>query len=283
MDYSNAIPVIFSDENSSDAGWRVNKNIVEENCMLHWHDFYEFEMVASGKGAFVINGVSYKAERGFLCCMNISDLQEIIVEEKLVIYNIAVRESVIDEKILPLLTAKSNKTVALDGVNAERFSTLFEMMISEYQDKDIFMDRAFNDLFSFFLISFVRKMSSDTLEKYVHAPDSIHRAIVYINEHFKENPRLSDVSKMLFLDENYFCTLFRKCMGVSYKSYLRNLKLNYAAKLIKDTQKPIKDIHTRCGYSSKSPFYKEFKEFFGISPAEMRTYTSNDNESAAEK
>lgn len=278
MDYVNAIPVVFADKQSSDSGWRVNKHVIEYDALLHWHDFYEFEMVVSGKGTFVINGVSYNVKKGFICCMNMSDLQEVHVEEEMEVYNIAVRESVIDETLLPLLTAKTNKAVFLNETDCEWFTVIFEMIISEYTGNDVFRDTAFNNLFNYFLVSLIRRMSSDTLERYVHAPDSIHRAILYINEHFKENPRLSDISKMLFLDDNYFCTLFRKCMGVSYKSYLRNLKLNYAARLIKDTQKPIKDIHTRCGYSSKSPFYKEFKEFFGVSPAEMRAFKDSKEE-----
>ena len=91
-----------------------------------------------------------------------------------------------------------------------------------------------------------------------------------MHSHFKENPKMGEVAKMLYLNENYFCTLIKEHIGETYKDYLKKLKLEHAKKLIINTDIPLTQISLECGYSSHSNFNRDFKKFFDISPSEMR-------------
>ena len=102
------------------------------------------------------------------------------------------------------------------------------------------------------------------------SPTSIQKALLYMHSHFKENPKMGEVAKMLYLNENYFCTLFKEHIGETYKDYLKKLKLEHAKKLIINTDIPLTQISLECGYSSHSNFNRDFKKFFDISPSEMR-------------
>ena len=56
----------------------------------------------------------------------------------------------------------------------------------------------------------------------------------------------------------------------SWKSGAGQMKLEHAKKLIINTGVPLTQISLECGYSSHSNFNRDLKNFFGISPSEMR-------------
>lgn len=83
------------------------------------------------------------------------------------------------------------------------------------------------------------------------------------------------------LDIDLFCrevgmsrtNLYRKIKSVTNLSpseLIRNTRLKYAAKYLKETDMPISEIAYDVGFSSPSYFTKTFRAFFGISPTEMR-------------
>lgn len=99
----------------------------------------------------------------------------------------------------------------------------------------------------------------------------IQKSVMYINAHFRENPKMCDVAEMFHLSDNYFCRLFKKCVGISYKEYVKKLKLDYGFKLIKNTDLPITDIASNCGYETQSHFNREFKKQFQAPPSFFRS------------
>ena len=109
-----------------------------------------------------------------------------------------------------------------------------------------------------------------TSTAYKTSPQVMQKAISYIHSHFKENPKMSDVAKMLYLNEHYFSYLFKENVGECYKDYLRKLKLDYARKLVLHTSLSLTQIAYECGYSSQSNFNRDFKKVFEVSPKCMR-------------
>jgi AraC-like DNA-binding protein len=81
---------------------------------------------------------------------------------------------------------------------------------------------------------------------------------------------MAEIAHLYSYDPNYFCRLFRKSVGVSYKDYVRSLKLDYGMKLVRFTDLSITEIAANCGYETQTHFNREFKAHYKASPSSFR-------------
>jgi len=59
-------------------------------------------------------------------------------------------------------------------------------------------------------------------------------------------------------------------MGVNFKEYITNLRMNYASQLLINTEMGISDISSESGFGTRQNFTKEFKMFYSCTPSEYR-------------
>ena len=71
-----------------------------------------------------------------------------------------------------------------------------------------------------------------------------------------------------------FAKRFQQAFGRPAMDFVREVRLRGAARLLKQTQDPVKAIASRMGYASRSNFTHAFSEFFGMAPTEFRTAKS---------
>lgn len=68
----------------------------------------------------------------------------------------------------------------------------------------------------------------------------------------------------------HYCRLFSSHTGMSVREYINKRRVSEAAKLIKDTELPLKEIGYRCGFNSQESFTRVFKRVFHLSPRSYR-------------
>lgn len=94
-----------------------------------------------------------------------------------------------------------------------------------------------------------------------------------------ENPgnpyTLNLLAEKCMMSRTTFAERFHKAFGRSAMDFVREVRLRGAARLLRQTQEPIKTISARMGYASRSNFSHAFSEFFGMAPAEYRSAQSN--------
>lgn len=86
-------------------------------------------------------------------------------------------------------------------------------------------------------------------------------------------PELSreELMKLLHIPKNKFAPLFKRNTGMKYPQYINKLKLEYAAKLLKEHPDYSMDaIAQSCGILSGSTFYRLFSENYGMTPLDFR-------------
>jgi AraC-like DNA-binding protein len=71
-----------------------------------------------------------------------------------------------------------------------------------------------------------------------------------------------------------FTERFHKAFGRTAMDFVREVRLRGAARLLRQTQEPVKTIASRMGYSSRSNFSHAFRELYGVSPADYRVSES---------
>jgi AraC-like DNA-binding protein len=100
--------------------------------------------------------------------------------------------------------------------------------------------------------------------------DRIHYAEEIILQKLDNPPSLSELARLVGLNE---CTLkrgFRYCFGTSVFSYMRNYKLEQARKMLEAGEMNITEIARVMGYTSRSPFAAAFRKQFGVNPKQYQ-------------
>lgn len=64
--------------------------------------------------------------------------------------------------------------------------------------------------------------------------------------------------------------LFKSEIGVGFLTYLTNIRMENARKLLVSTSLSIGEISSRCGYADYRVFTKAFKKNEGITPSQYR-------------
>ena len=99
---------------------------------------------------------------------------------------------------------------------------------------------------------------------------TIQQAIEYMNGNFKRDLTLNEVANSVYLNPSYFSSLFKQSMGVSFKEYLTDMRIEEARQMLIKTNASIVDIALSCGFTNQSYFSKVFKAKTGFSPKSFR-------------
>lgn len=94
--------------------------------------------------------------------------------------------------------------------------------------------------------------------------------VEYLNEHFTEPLRLSDVAARFGLSPQYFCTYFKDNLGKTLVQHINFLRIEQASRLLRETDRAIMDIAFSVGFENFSYFIKRFREVFGCTPSQYR-------------
>ncbi len=239
---------------------------------LHWHDYFEIELVLSGTAVHELNGIKYHLSPGDIYLLNPTDFHSIKSNDAEV-YNIMFSESLLDDELLQkILSVESNLAFHLDDAEFHRVIALVEQILFESKSDDEYSADYIKNLLECLFIIFLRKCDFSATPVADSASAQIRKALLYLHGHFRENPSLETVSNLSGFNKNYFSTLFHKSTGKTYKEYITVLKLEHSKKLLLAGKLSISEICFASGFSSLPNFLRSFKSHFGVSPSIMRKF-----------
>ncbi|MBQ2957417.1 MAG: helix-turn-helix transcriptional regulator [Clostridia bacterium] len=99
--------------------------------------------------------------------------------------------------------------------------------------------------------------------------DEIDRCIRMGND---ESLTLSALAAKMGYSELYVSKKFRGISGMRFRDYLRERRLAFALKEIRDSDRGILDIALEYGFSSHEAFTRAFREAYGMTPSEYRKH-----------
>ena len=92
----------------------------------------------------------------------------------------------------------------------------------------------------------------------------------YIDEHFTQNLKVEDLSEQIFYSPDYFRTLFKEKFGMNPKAYIIDKRIQFAKKLIHETDLSLTRISELCGFNDYAQFNKFYKKKEKVSPSQAR-------------
>ena len=109
-------------------------------------------------------------------------------------------------------------------------------------------------------------------EAHANAPKKMDISSVksFLDEHYSEKLSLESVASHFFIDKHYLARLFKEQYGVTLVTYLQQVRITHAKRMLRFTDKSIEEIGLECGIGELNYFSRVFKKLEGVSPSEFR-------------
>ncbi|MDC9719892.1 MAG: helix-turn-helix domain-containing protein [Gammaproteobacteria bacterium] len=101
-------------------------------------------------------------------------------------------------------------------------------------------------------------------------PNSLQQVASLMENNIDEPLSLSEISEYAGLGKRQIQRLFKVYIGISPSIYYLEKRLNYAHKLLFESEFTVEKIAIRSGFSSLPSFYKCYKKRFGLPPLKAR-------------
>lgn len=97
----------------------------------------------------------------------------------------------------------------------------------------------------------------------------VKRIIQYINEHYAEDISLNMVAEEMNLSLIYVCQIFKKEVGMTFKTYLTKVRIREAERLLRTGEYKVYEVSRMVGYQTVQYFSKVFKQETGEYPKDV--------------
>lgn len=120
------------------------------------------------------------------------------------------------------------------------------------------------------LVSMIKYMQSKLENTEESISPVILKLLRHIEEKYKEDLNLKEISDKLNINPIYLGQLFQKETGILFSDYINNFRINKAKQLLSETSLKASEVGDLVGYTNKNYFYRKFKDLVGITPSEWR-------------
>jgi AraC-like DNA-binding protein len=99
----------------------------------------------------------------------------------------------------------------------------------------------------------------------------------YIEKNFRKEITIKEMAEIACLSERHFTRIFRETYKITPMQYVIQLRLLYAASLLKNTTDTISEIAAISGFTDSNYFARRFRSYVQMSPGEYRrTHSDRD-------
>lgn len=256
----------------------VKKKTLKTYYELHWHDFFEITYYFEGKGQNIINGKKYDICPGSAVFLTPTDYHEIIVDEPMTEVTLMINPDIIDDELVFNTVSLDDAVYCVfEGEERKKLELLLDMLQNEFKWHKQYGMSCQKNLVGLIVAQVVRGFGQSKVgEEYAKRNMSgkneklFKKAMSYILMNFTKNPGLSEISEYLGYSPCYFSRHFHELAGISYKEYIRKLRLNHAKRLLASGDLSVAEVATNSGYATLQVFLADFKKIYGETPTAFR-------------
>lgn len=179
------------------------------------------------------------------------------------------------EGITPAFAQNIAAEILVGIITAVKSLTLGQKNISGlfgYTFSEIFNLQRLDDM-----VEWLKNISTAFLEYINEQTENINplvkRALEFIHACYYQDISLKTLADRFNTNANYLGQLFKNETGEYFSDYLNLFRINKAKEMFVTTSSKSADISSRVGYTDQSYFYRMFRKYTGVSPAEFRNYS----------
>ena len=246
---------------------------------LHYHDHFEFELVTSGKGRQLFNGEEFELSKNDIFLLRPIDYHQ-ITSDGISFSHIKVKPSILPKWIIQKLHSFKNPIVFhLSDKQYDKFIFLFKMLKDEIEERNHENSLDIRIALVEMIFTLFIRLDKDNTSLY---DDSVPAKVIYFlqkNNRFTQKVSLDEIAQYVGYSKFYTSSMFHKQYGITIQDFIINQRIEYAKKLIIETDLSITEIVIESGFASTSNFYSKFIKYVVCSPLKFR----KDNKTRSQK
>lgn len=252
----------------------------------HWHNELEAVIIAEGSCTFFVDSEKYILKKGDGIFVNSNFLHTVLNSERIsgLLHSITFHprlvggslDSIFWQKYLqPLLSDPSFHCIFLNPAidwqrdALESIESTWQMEVHEPPGHE-FQVRNFLSHLIWLIVSHLPPAQVIPSEKSLRDAERIKRMLQYIHEHYSEGIDTCQIAGSAMISGSECLRCFRSTIGTTPIQYVRQYRIQQAAKLLATTTQKVTDIGTMCGFQEMSYFARSFREQTGYTPSEYR-------------
>jgi AraC-like DNA-binding protein len=98
----------------------------------------------------------------------------------------------------------------------------------------------------------------------------LSRAVQFCRQHFREPLGVKEIAHEAGMSREHFTRIFVEAMNQPPAAFLRHLRVNEAALLLRETEMPLREIAMRSGFYSTRHLMRTFQRVHHMGPSEYR-------------
>lgn len=247
----------------------------------HSHSILEIAYILSGKGQYIIDGVTYDVKQGDLLVCNPGVMHQSIITNP----TDPTLEFVAGISDLHFLNMEPNSIQLPDGCPVLNLTNEVKREISrccyEIIDENMTTQPGRYYLVQAqmikILILLYRSIAEKPKDEVVGVPFEsysksyvVQRIIQYLRANYSQHVSLDQIAQNMYLSPVYISKIFKEKTGDSPINYLIQIRLGKAKEMLEENRGSIRTIAAQVGYDDVYHFSKLFKKYYGVSPLYYR-------------
>ena len=246
---------------------------------FHFHDFDKIVLLISGGVDYAVEDKVYRLRPWDVLLVRHHMIHKALIDksepyERIIIY----LDRKYFDRVMPgagLLDCfeRAGKTgchlLAPDAGQREGLMAALDAYERSLTDED-FGAQAMRDTLMMQLLIRINRIASAAPERPdVRLDPKIEDTLSYINENLIRELTVDALAARVYLSRYHFMRLFKAQTGSTVHAYVRQKRLLYAARLIREGINANKAAADSC-FADYSSFHRAFRESFGMSPGELK-------------
>ena len=254
---------IMSNQDATKLSHRDNKIV---RCVTHFHRQMEIIVVKEGVLTANLNGEFFHLKAGEVIIAEPFDLHtwgDEVGQYVCMIIPYSKLNHYISVKAGRVL---KNKVIS-DPIFYEKLTALIDTLYLHY-DTHISDDSYIIDCLMKAIVGVLVEYMTFGEKTNKNKGELLQDILSWLDNNYKDTITLEMAAKHFGFSKYYFSKLFNTHLGINLNAYLNMLRTKNVLRLIRDEKYPVSDAILDSGYTSVTPFYRYFKENYGMSVKE---------------
>lgn len=251
-----------------------------ENINYHWHNDLELILVLEGSIEISVEDKNYKLLKGELLLINSCSVHRIYktdVQNTLLIFQF---DASLCSKLYPDITKLYFKfDLYLQNEEGEYLAHIVRSYVAKIirvikERSETYILETYSLLYgmiTYMLKNYkLKKLSGTNILYNQENLNRLIRILTYVNENYCEKINIGQLANKEHLSTTYFSHFVKDMIGVSLQTYITQLRIEKARKMLIFTDENISNISEKCGFSELKIFSQQFKRYYTLTPSKFR-------------
>ena len=256
---------------------------------LHFHNLMEIGYCKRGVGQIVFEEQTHRYETGTIIIIpenyphtivsdgeDSNDWEYIIFDPKTVLAELYSNNP---NAIRDIVQSINRGAMIVEAEQVVNLSRIMEAILDEEREQKPYSSRMIQFFTGALVVELMRLNKEIPYYPYEAGKKTtmghIATAVNFVENHYQEPIRISDISKACNMSETHFRRTFEEYINMAPADYVNLVRVQKACNLLRNTDDSMDGIAMKCGFSTTSTLNRNFKKYMGTSPYQWKLSSEN--------